>query len=191
MMTRYRDEGRLILLMMIGWLLPTSAATQTVPEQSITPASLLSVRERVPAGAAVHVTDAEGSTVKGALMGVTEEAVLVQVGGHLRTLTAADVRRVQWQQPDSPWSGVLIGAAVGAIPGLYWLVADPNECTGMCPEEYALIAIGGLVGGVIDSAVTKKLTVFDAGPPSGGKRRVSVRLFMQRARSGLQVAVRF
>ena len=88
-----------------------------------------------------------GSSVKGSLFALTVEAVQVQVGKELHTVSAGDVRRIQWQQPDSPLTGVLIGAAIGAIPGIYWLAADPNECTGMCPEEYALIAVGAIVGG--------------------------------------------
>jgi len=39
------------------------------------------------------------------------------------------------RQPDSLLNGILIGAGVGAIPGIYWLIADPNECTGLCAED--------------------------------------------------------
>ena len=57
----------------------------------------------------------------------------------------------------------MIGAGIGAIPGLYWLVADPNECCGMCPGEYALIAVGAVAGGLIDRTITRKLTVYERG----------------------------
>ena len=61
----------------------------------------------------------------------------------------------------------------------------------MCPEEYALIAIGALVGGLIDLALTKKVTVFDAGVSSGSKGRVSVGPLVRHARKGVLVAVTF
>ena len=191
MITLHRCEGRLILLMMIGWGWVAESAAQPVPQQTTPPSSLLVVSGRVPLGAAVHVTHSSGSSVKGSLFALTVEAVQVQVGKELHTVSAGDVRRIQWQQPDSPLTGVLIGAAIGAIPGIYWLAADPNECTGMCPEEYALIAVGAIVGGLIDRAITKKVTVFDAGVSSGSKGHVSVRPLAQHARKGVRVAVTF
>jgi hypothetical protein len=33
---------------------------------------------------------------------------------------------------DAVLNGTLIGAGIGAIPGIYWLIADPNECAGLC-----------------------------------------------------------
>ena len=51
------------------------------------------------------------------------------------------------READSPLNGILIGAGFGAIPGIYWLVVDPNECTGLCPEDYAAIAVGAVLGG--------------------------------------------
>lgn len=109
MITRHRCESRLILLMMIGWCWAAEAAAQTVLQQTTTPPSLLVVSGRMPLGAAVHVTDSSGSIVKGSLIALTVEAVQVQVGGELHTVSAGDVRRIQWQQPDSPLTGVLIG----------------------------------------------------------------------------------
>jgi hypothetical protein len=191
MITLHRRESRLIFLMMIGWGWAAESAAQTVPQQTTPPPSLLVVSGRVPLGATVHVTDAGGSIVKGSLFALTVEAVQVEVGDELHTVSAGDVRRVQWQQPDSPLTGVIIGAAIGAIPGIYWLASDPNECTGMCPEEYALIAVGAIVGGLIDRAITKRVTVFDAGVSSGSKGHVSVRPLVQHARKGVRVAVTF
>ena len=191
MITLHRCESRLIVLMMIGWGWAAESAAQTVPQHTAPPPSLLVVSGLVPLGAAVYVTDAGGSIVKGSLFRLTVEAVQVQVGKELHTVSAGDVRRIQWQQPDSPLTGVLIGAAIGAIPGIYWLAADPNECTGMCPEEYALIAVGAIVGGLIDRAITKKVTVFDAGVSSGSKGHVSVRPLVQHARKGVRVTVTF
>ena len=95
------------------------------------------------------------------------------------------------RQPDSLLNGILIGAGVGAIPGIYWLVADPNECTGLCPEDYAAIGVGAVVGGLIDRAITRKVTVHEAGASSGSTRHLLIRPFVGRKRSGVQLALRF
>jgi hypothetical protein len=67
--------------------------------------------------------------------------------------------RAQSPQRGFPITGVLIGAAVGAVPGIYFLIVDPNECTGMCPEEYRLIAVGAIVGGLIDDVISRKVAI--------------------------------
>ncbi len=95
------------------------------------------------------------------------------------------------RQADSPLNGILIGAGVGAIPGIYWLVADPNECTGLCPEECAAIAVGAVVGGLIDRAITRKVTVYEAGASSRSSRRLLIGPLVGRKRSGVQLALRF
>jgi hypothetical protein len=88
-------------------------------------------------------------------------------------------------QRDSSLDGLLIGAAVGAIPGIYHLITDPNECTGMCPEEYGLIAAGAAIGWLVDRAIARK------GPRIGERAAVSLVPYTARARKGLRVAVRF
>jgi len=83
----------------------------------------------------------------------------------------------------------LIGSAIGAIPGIYWLIADPNECTGLCPEDYVAIGVGAIVGGLIDRAIKKKVTVYDSASRRSTKLTVSP--ILVRERKGLQVAVTF
>ncbi len=95
------------------------------------------------------------------------------------------------RQADSPLNGILIGAGVGAIPGIYWLIADPNECTGLCPEDYAAIAVGAVVGGLIDRAITRKVTVYEAGASSSSSRHLLIGPLVGRKRSGVQLALRF
>ncbi len=146
---------------------------------------------RVPIGDVVYVTDLTGVTLKGKLTAVTDEAVQLKVRSEMRSVATADLRRIQWQQPDSPLTGVLIGAAIGATPGIYWLIADPNECSGMCPEEYALIAVGAVLGGMIDRAITRKVTVYAAGVSSGRAKNVMIGPLVMRDRGGVSVSVRF
>lgn len=182
---------RLIVLAVVAWGWAAGIASAQAPDQpSMTTPSLAVVKARVPAGDAVYVTDTTGATIKGKLAALTDDAVQVKVRADVRSVAAAEVRRIQWQQPDSPLTGVLIGAAVGAIPGIYWLAVDPNECSGMCPEEYTLIAIGAVVGGVIDHAITRRVTVYSAAA-SGRAKSVTIGPLVMRDRKGVRVAVKF
>jgi hypothetical protein len=169
---------------LIFWVLAASVVSGQTP-------SLTVVKDRVAAGDVVYVTDMSDTTIKGTLMAITADAVQVMVGTDVRRIVAADVRRVQRRQSDSVLNGVVIGAAVGAIPGIYWLFADPNECTGMCPEDYAAIAIGATAGGLIDHAITRKVTVYTAGPSNGRSKSVTIGPLVRRNRKGVQIALNF
>jgi len=153
--------------------------------------SLEPIKDRVPAGEVVYVTDMKGVTIKGRLAAVVDDAVRLNIANDTRTIAATNIGRIQWQKPDSPLTGVLIGGAIGAIPGIYWLIADPNECTGMCPEDYASIATGATIGWLIDRSLHKKVTVYTAGPTGTHSPGVIVAPLATRDRKGVQVAVRF
>jgi hypothetical protein len=182
---------RLLVLTLIAWRLAAAGASAQAPDQPPGTPSLAAVESRVPIGGLIEVTDSTGDTIKGRLAAATDAAVQLYVRGELRSVAASGVHRVQWRQPDSPLTGVLIGAAIGAIPGVYWLIADPNECTGMCPEEYAAIAIGAGIGGLIDFAIARKVTVYAAAPAGSGAKRVTVGPLVSADRRGVRVGLRF
>jgi hypothetical protein len=165
----------------------------TIAQTAGSPSSsgMLDVKARVPLGEVVYVTDNDGITVKATLAAVSSDVIEIVVNGQRRNVAPDQVRRVQWQQRDSPLSGVLIGAGIGAIPGIYYLVADPNECAGMCPEEYAFIGVGALVGGLVDWAVKKKVTVYEGPAASGFGRKLLVAPVVTPNRTAVQVALRF
>ena len=190
MSTRLRRRGGLVALAAVAWGWAAGGARAQAASQGAT-ASLADMAARVPVGEVVFVTDGRGATAKGRLAAVTADAVQLYVGADLRTVTASDIGRIQWQKPDSLLNGLLIGAAVGAIPGIYWLIADPNECTGMCPEDYLSIAAGAAIGGLIDRALKKRVTVYAAAAPVGRAGRVTIRPFANPGRRGVQLAVRF
>ena len=172
----------------LAWGSTAGVSAGQPPDRDPDPPSLAAVAGRIPLGDMVLVTDPAGGTIKGNLSALTAGAVRVRTRSQVRSIAAADVSRIQWQRRDSPLTGVIIGAAVGAVPGIYWLIADPNECTGMCPEEYGLIAVGAVVGGLIDRAIQKMVTVYTATAPRGRVARITVRPVVTRTRAGLQVA---
>ena len=192
MMAPFWREHRLIVLSMIAWSWAADGAlAQTVDQRAAPTSSFAAAKALVAPGQVVYVTDTAGTTIKGKLFELTDDAVGVKIKGAVRSVAAAEVRRIQWQQPDSPFTGVLIGAAVGAIPGVYWLIADPNECSGMCPEDYAAMSIGAVIGGVIDHVLRKRVTVYAAGPSSDRPKSVTIGPFVGRDRSGVQVVMKF
>ena len=167
---------------------PAQASAQTADTR---PFSLLAVKATVPAGGVVDVTDVHGKTLTGVLGGVSSDLVEVILEGETRAVVARDVTRIRWRQPDSWVSGAVIGAGIGAIPGIYYLMTDPNECAGLCPEEYALVAIGALVGALVDRAITKKVTVYESRAKGDAGGSVALRAVLTGARRSLHVAVRF
>jgi len=192
MLAPFCRKHRLIVVSMIAWSwAPEAALAQTVDQRSAMRSSFAAAKAFVAPGEVVYVTDTAGTTIKGKLAELTDDAVEVKVKGDVRTVAAAEVRRIQRQQPDSLFTGVLIGATVGATPGIYWLVADPNECSGMCPEDYAAISVGAVLGGVIDHLMTRRVTVYTAEMSSGPPKSVTIGPVVRRDRRGVQVAVRF
>lgn len=167
---------------------PHHASAQAVDPP--TRASLLTVNATVPVGGVVDVTDIQGTTVTGILGSVTSELVEITVKDETRAFFARDVQRIRWRQQDSWVTGAVIGAGIGAIPGIYYLLSDPNECAGLCPEEYALVGIGALVGALVDKAITRKVTVYEnAAKGAGGNAALTAAL--TGARRGVQVTLRF
>jgi hypothetical protein len=155
------------------------------------PASIAAAARRLPPRATVFITEANARRVEGTLIEVTAAGLRVESGGEIRLVEAGDVRVLEWQRPDSLWNGVLVGAGIGAIPGIYWLIADPNECGGMCPEELALIGIGAAAGGLIDRLISKKVTVFRSGGPESRGATLAVGPWASRDGRGVRVTVRF
>jgi hypothetical protein len=182
-MTSSIVKGLIVVASLAG--MPGKALAQA-SEHDAAPWSL--VKGRLQAGAVVYVTDAAGTTVKGQLIRITDDAIEMRVNHGAKIIGATDVTRIQSQKQDSSLNGVMIGAGIGAIPGIYWLLADPNECTGLCAEDYVAIGVGALVGGLIDRAIKTKLTVYDA-----GSRRTKVTLapFLMHDRGGVRVALTF
>ena len=195
MSTPARGDRCVVVLAVIAWSWAgaTGIALAQPPapaddQQASTPPAITALTARLPIGDVVYVTDTTGATIRGRLAWLTAHTVQVKLGGSLRSIPATDIRGIQWQRPDSPLTGVLIGAAVGAVPGLYYLAVDPNECHAMCAEEYALIAIGAVVGGLFDFVHHGRVTVY---PVVHAADSITIGPLLKRDRKGVQVAVTF
>lgn len=180
-----------VLLAAIGWMWTAGATAAQTPDSSSIAASLAAVKERVPVGSDVYVTDSTGATIKGRLDELTASTMRIRVRAEIRSVATSDILRIQWQQPDSLLSGVLIGAGIGAIPGPYWLAVDPNECHGMCPEEYALVAAGAVIGGLIDHHIKRKVTVYERRPVGTRTTSLTIHPLFTRGRIGGHVVLNF
>lgn len=191
MISALHHGWRLILLAAIASASAAGDASAQPPARESTAPRSLVAGARVSRGDLVYVTDTTGSTTRGKLAVLTDEALQVQLEDGVRSFRTTEIRRIQRHDPDSPLNGVLVGAAVGAIPGLYWLIVDPNECHGMCAEEYALIGVGAALGGLIDHLIKKKVTVYAAGEPSQGNPGLRLSALVGNGRKGVRVAVIF
>ena len=99
-------EHRLIVLAMIVWSWAANAASaQALDQRSTITSSFATVKARVALGDVVYVTETSGTTIKGKLAELTDDAVRVTFKADVRTVAAAGVRRIQRQQPDSPFTG--------------------------------------------------------------------------------------
>jgi hypothetical protein len=180
--------GVLVALVSIG---RGTASAQAANTPGVPSTSLAAAAARVPIGDTVQVIDTRGATIRGTLTAITEDGVRLRVGGSVIDLAAVDVQRVQWHQTDSWLNGVLIGAGIGAAPGIYWLVADPNECTGLCPEDYAVIGLGAALGALIDGLIKRTVTVYDVSGSSRHRPRVVLAPILTGTRKGVQAGLTF
>jgi hypothetical protein len=185
-----RHVFRLVTATAAAFLLSARLASPQPPESpAANDRPIASITTRVPTRATVIVTDAGAGIVKGTLAAVSSNAIVLSTKNGPRTVAAGDVRRIQWEQADTVLNGMLIGAGIGAIPGIYWLIADPNECAGLCAEDYVAIGVGAVVGALLDRAIRRRVTVYEV--PMGGRSGTVAIVPLAGARAGLQVAVRF
>ena len=146
-----------ILFVMLA--LPVSALAQAPPDWTL----------KLRLGKPVFLTTETGERVEGVAGQVTPDAVIVSTPVGIRTVRYADLR--QAEKRDSVWTGVAIGAGVGAAIGIT-AVAKSDCTTDECVAESGGAIIGaaiygGLIGWGIDALVKGKTTVFRSGSAPG------------------------
>jgi len=138
----------------------------------------------------VRVTDLSGSRIEGRVESVSADSLNLIIDGTARQISAASVRQISRQRPDSILSGVLIGLAAGAGGGLVAAKAclDYWSC-GL--NRLVVFLIGGPVaGGVIDALHHGHETVYEA--PQGARTQMfSLSPVVNREERGIRIAFSF
>ena len=169
--------------------MPASASAQ-VPVGSF--AELQSV---LKAGDEVRVTDTGGATTQGTVIDLSGRGLNLTVDGRSRTFAEATIRQLGKRRRDSPWNGVLIGAAIGTAAGA---ITKARNCGATDCGEGGLVdpgfyfigaAAGAGVGALVDGAIKKFDVVFTAPPP--GAASVSFAPLLSRQMIGVRVSVAF
>ena len=182
MVNRFCRRRRCILAAAAAWFggwigsaAPAAAQAAAQPPMATSTATWPALAGRLSIGDRVYVTDTAGATTAGTLTAVTDAAVDVKVDGGVRSLAAADVRRIQSRQADSPLNGILIGAGFGAIPGDLLARRGSQRVHRPVPRRTTPRSRSARsLGGLIDRAVTRRVTVDQAGASSSSARRLLI-----------------
>ena len=135
-------------------------------------------------GEGVYVTDAAGRRLKGTLSDVSSTGLVVTHRGQAWTVAAADVREIDLQ--DSLRNGIAYGmvAVAGPIAAVCGAGGShPGECAYVLLYAFPVVAIGGVVGGVVDALRHK--TVYRA----AGSVQASVSPIVSHGSFGTQVSI--
>ena len=170
----------LIGVLTLSIVLPSAAATQDMAGSLD---ELLHSGSLEP-GEGVYVTDAGGRRLKGTITDMSSTGLVVTHRDQAWTMAAADVRRIDLQ--DSWANGIAYGmvTAAGSISAVCWATGGrPGECSYALLYGFPFVAIGGVVGGVVDALRHK--TVYRA----AGSVQASVSPIMSPGSLGAQVSI--
>src|SRR5262245_13600285 len=138
-----------------GLSIVTVALTLTYPASARAqpPAATLDqLGAMVVKGELVLVQDQTGTSVRGTIVDVRSDRLVIDAKDGARTWFSDDLREVRRPTKDSVLNGAIIGAAVGG--GLSALIYLDNECRGDpdCAKAVAVYSvIGAAVGAGIDA----------------------------------------
>ena len=138
---------------------PVAASAQTDADE---------IRRRVKDGQTILIVDDQGLELKGRIVGLTADALMLRVG-HDRTDVPYE-RIVRIDRPhDGKLDGTLIGLGVGAGLGLIAALAAATDDSGWgspAPGHVALVAplmfggIGAAVGLGLDAAIRRETNIY-------------------------------
>jgi len=188
------------VLVILTWgplLLGSAGAADAQPVAPAGPApvarSFDELKSRIQRGATIFVTDSAGHEVSGKLRELSDTSLHLLLHGMQQAFSQADVGLVTRRQPDSLWNGLLIGAAAGTAPAVYWLFADPNECGGsICMDDLAIgVFEGAAIGLAIDAAIRKKVIVYRSLMKSSTRTALTVAPIVAQRRKGVGLTISF
>ena len=158
-------------------------------------AALARVRARLQPGDRITVID-DGSATTGRFVEAARGTIRLRTAPGIVEVPIQEVEEVR-KRGDSPWNGLLIGAALGAAIGFGTYdpcepeppetVCGGNLSSNRAMETAVMAATFGAVGLAVDVFLDRSTTIYRARAP----RRRAVGLSVSRRRAAALVAVRF
>ena len=180
----------------VGLLLASLLATAGPASAQEPVRDFAQLNTRLRPGDTVWVTDAQGREVKGSILSLGADALILEGGA--RTFGAPDVRSIQVRRADSLGNGALIGLGVGGGLALtVCLIADSDDDdseAGWCALAALFYAgIGAGIGVGIDALIPgKKLLAYRApGSTTQPHVRLSIAPFVTPRARGAAVSFAF
>ncbi len=172
-------------LLVAGMLLTGSSSSAQVVATNFE-----ELRVKVAQGDEIYVTDTSGRESRASVVEVGT-ALIVEMSGTRRELSEADVRLIRQRQPDSLWTGAIIGSLAGAAVGVLPVSLMSPSCQGA--ECVVPIIAGGAAGagiGIgIDALIKERKVIYTPGGRPASQLLVAP-LFSASAR-GASLSVRF
>jgi hypothetical protein len=175
----------------------TASTTQPSPPLPGLPArTIVDLRDLVRYGDEVVVTEQNGMTMKGNIVGVSAKSVRVQAAGTTIEWDERQIRNIQRRRKDLWWNGALIGMSAGGVTGtlLANAACGPNngECTGNAVPAalFGGTVIGVTAGALIDFSIKKMETAYQAPTTAPRPPQVGLAPILTRDRRGLSVFIK-
>ena len=166
---------------MCAWFVISAFAATRVDAQEVA-TSFERLRSLLKPGDTIQVTDANGRKTTGKVLQLTASSLEIQIGKQRVPkpgLAERDVREIKLERHDSLLNGMLIGLAVGAGPGIFFIagrsggsdpIQDASTAIGLVVVPGAL---GAGIGALIDALIFKRPTVYRATSPKSSGVQVS------------------
>ena len=185
---------RLMKLVLLAAALVAAPAAASAQEAS----SFDALAGRLRVGQEIWVTDLAGREVRGRLVRLSSDTLVLETGGQGR-FGPPDVRRIRARDRDSLRNGALAGLATGGAMAAAWCIgANADDSSDVdarveCAEGIAVYpALGALAGLLVDAVIPGKIrVVYQTAPRSARPFTGTVVSPWLSARRGLAVSFTF
>lgn len=184
------NVARVLGLVAAALMTATAANGQAIDD------SVVRIQARLQQGDRITVIDTSGRSVSGVLLGVSGGSLHLRGPNGPIALATQQVEEVQ-KRGDSPWNGLLVGAAIGAAVGFGTYeecepvppehVCGGNLTTSRGMETAVAAALFGAIGLSVDVLMQGTTTTYRAPSPARSGFRVAV----SRSQVGAQFGLRF
>jgi hypothetical protein len=188
----------IVWVAVMSFVSPGGASAQEVAQTFSDLSSKVLSRETV------YVTDDSGHTVRGRLLAIAAETLVLETASRRVEFSQNQVERVRVERRDSLKNGILIGLAIGAASALFLAsqeVSAPrrSSCSWSCkgaPSDsvtvFGAAAFGGVVGigvgAVVDALRRERRLVYER--PSNDGPSVSIAPLVTGRTAGVAVRLR-